>query len=76
MDNFHYHNTFKKEVNGDERFYNNHAAHTDSGLMTVVITTYAGGKRQGRKKRGKGNSYILRINIKMKIYEKTGMYRA
>lgn len=82
MDNFHYYNSFKKEVQADEKFYNNHgklftstplvycsiswgwytffrnvvcgivmfplpqwslsslqAAHTDSGLLTVVVVT-------------------------------------
>eukprot|EP00026_Physarum_polycephalum_P003733 Phypoly_transcript_03747.p1 GENE.Phypoly_transcript_03747~~Phypoly_transcript_03747.p1 ORF type:complete len:611 (+),score=151.66 Phypoly_transcript_03747:440-2272(+) len=42
MDNFHYYNTFDKpaqQENGGERFYNNHSAHTDSGLLTVVVTT-------------------------------------
>jgi len=42
MDNFHYYNAFEKPVvkeEGGERFYNNHSAHTDSGLLTVVVTT-------------------------------------
>mmetsp|Transcript_60140 Transcript_60140/g.95497 ORF Transcript_60140/g.95497 Transcript_60140/m.95497 type:complete len:416 (-) Transcript_60140:59-1306(-) len=36
MDNFHY---FPPSHAKHERFYNNHAAHTDSGLMTAVICT-------------------------------------
>lgn len=39
MDNFHYYNTFDKKDQSDERFHNNHSAHTDSGLLTVVVTT-------------------------------------
>jgi len=39
MDNFHYFNSFNKEDHSDERFYNNHSAHTDSGLMTAVVVT-------------------------------------
>ena len=36
MDNFHY---FAPSHEKHEKFYNNHSAHTDSGLMTVVIIT-------------------------------------
>ena len=36
MDNFHY---FPPSHEKHEKFYNNHASHTDSGLMTVVICT-------------------------------------
>eukprot|EP01121_Diplochlamys_sp_Union-15-3_P007990 TRINITY_DN2083_c0_g1_i2.p1 TRINITY_DN2083_c0_g1~~TRINITY_DN2083_c0_g1_i2.p1 ORF type:complete len:285 (-),score=41.65 TRINITY_DN2083_c0_g1_i2:78-932(-) len=45
MDNFHYFNSAfhkvdeQKDPNVPERFYNNHASHTDSGLMTVVVVT-------------------------------------
>jgi len=53
LDNFHYYNKFDKADKYDnkknedspvpkgelDRFHNNHAAHTDSGLLTVVITT-------------------------------------
>lgn len=50
MDNFHYFNSAfdgnsKEEVKTEqgirkeERFHNNHASHSDSGLMTVVVTT-------------------------------------
>eukprot|EP00485_Elphidium_margaritaceum_P000809 CAMPEP_0202690272 /NCGR_PEP_ID=MMETSP1385-20130828/5300_1 /ASSEMBLY_ACC=CAM_ASM_000861 /TAXON_ID=933848 /ORGANISM="Elphidium margaritaceum" /LENGTH=403 /DNA_ID=CAMNT_0049345509 /DNA_START=35 /DNA_END=1243 /DNA_ORIENTATION=+ len=36
MDNFHYYSASHEK---HERFFNNHASHTDSGLMTVVIIT-------------------------------------
>jgi len=52
LDNFHYYNKFDKTDSYDnkqienspakgepDRFHNNHAAHTDSGLLTVVVTT-------------------------------------
>lgn len=49
MDNFHYYNSFHKEQKEraeetisetkNKRFYNNHASHTDSGLMTLVVVT-------------------------------------
>jgi len=43
MDNFHYYNNIHAEnqnlENHEVRFQNNHAAHTDSGLMTVVVCT-------------------------------------
>jgi isopenicillin N synthase-like dioxygenase len=51
MDNFHYWNNFNKEkktaleINNpkaakvEDRFHNNHSSHSDSGLMTVVVTT-------------------------------------
>jgi len=49
MDNFHYFNSFDKQKNepqiGDtkvrkeEQFHNNHASHSDSGLMTAVVVT-------------------------------------
>jgi len=39
MDNFHYFNSFSEEEDAHERFHNNHAAHTDSGLLTTVVVT-------------------------------------
>ena len=36
MDNFHY---YPPSHEKHEKFYNNHSSHTDSGLITVVITT-------------------------------------
>merc|ERR1712154_626964 len=36
MDNFHY---FPPSKEKHRKFYNNHASHTDSGLMTVVVVT-------------------------------------
>jgi len=51
MDNFHYFNTFDKKVEEEEQptnskhlrkeeqFFNNHASHSDSGLMTAVVVT-------------------------------------
>jgi len=45
MDNFYYYNKFDEDKNDDgenehgERFHNNHAAHSDSGLLTVVVVT-------------------------------------
>lgn len=37
LDNFHYQSASSND--GDNRFLNNHAAHTDSGLMTCVVCT-------------------------------------
>eukprot|EP01118_Nematostelium_gracile_P003016 TRINITY_DN1345_c0_g1_i1.p2 TRINITY_DN1345_c0_g1~~TRINITY_DN1345_c0_g1_i1.p2 ORF type:complete len:347 (-),score=93.09 TRINITY_DN1345_c0_g1_i1:100-1140(-) len=38
MDNFHYKHTSQPK-DQDEKFHNNHASHSDSGLMTVVVVT-------------------------------------
>jgi len=63
LDNFYYYNKFEKvqihqnenkeSSEGVDQFYNNHAAHTDSGLLTVVVTTDNPGLELVDQKEGK-----------------------
>jgi hypothetical protein len=55
MDNFHYFNSFndpqpdsKVGHRKEEQFHNNHASHSDSGLMTAVVVTDEPGEKLHR----------------------------
>lgn len=39
LDNFHYQQLLPAAAAAERRYFNNHSAHTDSGLMTVVVCT-------------------------------------